>query len=210
MRSFGRIQANTFARSRPSSTPRSCGGLPGGFDSLRRDQRAERRIFDCRGIERADRKDEILHLGLAATGLPRRIGRRRDPARTRPKHRDIRAARDVPHGVNGFIDSLDIGVETPVALFGGRVSPADAEDLNAFAQQELDHALVGRQIQRIEFVDLRRNDEDRARPNLRRHRLILNELEDLGAKHHRPGCGREVLAHLKRLGVRPATACRRS
>ena len=71
------------------------------------------------------------------------------------------------HGVNRFIDSLDIGVEPPVALFGGRVSPADAKHLNAFAQQELDHALVGRQIQRIEFVDLRRNDEERARPNLR-------------------------------------------
>ena len=78
--------------------------------------------------------------------------------------RDIVAAGDVAHRVDGFVERGDVGIETPVAMLRGRIAPADTEGLNAALEQKSDHAFVRRQIHRVIFVDLRRGDDQRPLP----------------------------------------------
>ena len=58
-----------------------------------------------------------------------------------------------------------------------RVAPADDEDLVALRDQVLDDRAAGREVPDVELVDLRRHDEDRARPDLVGLRRVLDQLQ---------------------------------
>ena len=79
----------------------------------------------------------------------------------------------------------------------GRIAPRDHEGLLLHRQQELDHRRHRRQIHRIEFVDLRRNDQDRRFVNFLRRRSILDQLQHLVFPDDRAFRHREILAHLE-------------
>jgi hypothetical protein len=79
----------------------------------------------------------------------------------------------------------------------GRIAPADAEHLNAVVEQEADHAFVGRQIQCVIFVDLRRGDDQRPLSHIRRRRCVLYQLQQFVAEHHPARRGRQAFADLE-------------
>ena len=62
------------------------------------------------------------------------------------------------------------------------VAPGDHEDLLALAQQVLDQAAARREVQDVELVDRRRDHEERELAHALAARLVLDELEDLGAQ----------------------------
>ncbi len=92
-------------------------------------------------------------------------------------------------------DCGGIGVEVEVALLDVRVAPGDHEHLLALLDQPLDQAAPGREVEHVVLVDRRRRDQQRHLANLRGLRLVLDELEHLGAQHHRARSHREVLPH---------------
>jgi len=60
---------------------------------------------------------------------------------------------------------------------------------------------AGREVHRVVLIDRRRHDEQRHLADLRGLRPVLDQLEDLGAQHHRTGRDREIAAHFERRRV---------
>ena len=88
----------------------------------------------------------------------------------------------------------DVVVEAPVGVALVRVAPGDREALLARADEVLEHAAPGRDVGDIELVDHRRDEQQRRLAHLRRGRLVLDQLEQLGPHHDGAGRQREVLA----------------
>jgi hypothetical protein len=89
-----------------------------------------------------------------------------------------------------------VGVEVPVALLLGRIAPADLEQLHLAVEDPSRQALLGRQVDAVELVDLRRADDQRPLVDLGRSRRVLDQLEHLVAKDHRARRRGDVLADL--------------
>ena len=88
-----------------------------------------------------------------------------------------------------------------MALLGARVAPRDAEHLVALADEVLDQAAAGCQVDDVVLVDRRRDDQQRRRVDLRRGRLVLDQLEHVGVQDDRALADREVAADLEPAGV---------
>ena len=56
---------------------------------------------------------------------------------------DVLAPGNRADRVDGFQDGAVVGFEPPLALFGGRIAPADGEDLQSIGNQVAHQALVG-------------------------------------------------------------------
>src|SRR5262249_61117888 len=84
-----------------------------------------------------------------------------DAARARAPDVDVLAAGDVAHHIHGFFQGPDIGVDSEMAFGGGRVLPADGEDLQVSLEAIANDALFRREIENVELVDLRRGGEQR-------------------------------------------------
>jgi hypothetical protein len=103
-----------------------------------------------------------------------------------------------------------VGVEVEVTLQRVRVAPGDHEHLLALVEQVLDEAAPGGEIEDVELVDRRWHDEQRDLAHARATRLVVDELEDIGAEDHCSGADREVLANRERRGVDARGKARRA
>ncbi|MNQ83859.1 hypothetical protein D3C85_989610 [compost metagenome] len=112
---------------------------------------------------------------------------------------DVLAGANRPTGIDGLLERPYIARQPPLAMAGVRVAPAHHEHLQAVLQRVLDEALARRQIEDVVLVDLRRHDQQRPRVLLLAHRLVLDQLEQLVAVHHRTGGDRQVAADLEGL-----------
>ena len=114
---------------------------------------------------------------------------------------DAPLIRDLNDGLPRLDHRVGVGVEVEMALRLLGVAPGNDEDLLAGGDEVLDHAAAGRQVEDVVLVDRRRDEQQRHLAHLGRRRLVLDQLEDLGAQHHRAGGGGEVAADLEALGV---------
>ena len=119
------------ASSCPSTTPASCEALFAATIDSGRDEHSGRRVLRRRHVEHADRHGGAVDLAFAARREVREKRRHGDAARAGAPDVDVRAAGDVAHHVDGFLQRLDVGVEPEVAFGGRRVLPADGEGLQA-------------------------------------------------------------------------------
>jgi hypothetical protein len=89
------------------------------------------------------------------------------------------------------------------------IAPGDHEHLLALGEQVLDEASPRGEVEDVELVDRRRDDEQRDLADLRAARLVVDELEDLVAQDHRAGSDRQVLADRERRRVDAGGQARR-
>jgi len=82
-----------------------------------------------------------------------------------------------------------------------RVLPADHEYREALLEQEADKTVLRLQVEDIELVDPRRNEQQRHGVGLRRHRRVMDELDEAVAIDDLAGSRGEVLARRERCGV---------
>ena len=82
-----------------------------------------------------------------------------------------------------------------MALLDVGIAPGDDEHLLALLDQPLHQAAPGRQVEHVVLVDRRGREQQRHLADLRGLRLVLDELEDVGAHDDRSRGEREVLAH---------------
>ncbi len=75
------------------------------------------------------------------------------------------------------------------------------EHLVALSDEELDQAAAGGEVEDVVAADLGRDEQDRHRADRRRGRLVLDELQDLGAQHHGAGRRADRLAEAERAAV---------
>ena len=107
------------------------------------------------------------------------------------------AARNLADDADGFPAGREVSLEIPVALRSGGIAPADGERRDTIVRGVLGEAAPGAQVERVELVDLRRHDQERALEGLGGGWLVLDQLQHLAAKHHGTRRRRQVLADLE-------------
>src|SRR5262245_1166274 len=100
-----------------------------------------------------------MNLAFAPRRQVREKRRPGNAARARAPDVDVSAAGDLAHRIDGLLQRRDIAVDPEVALGRRGVLPADGEGLQAAVDAMLNDAFLGYQIEDIEFVDLRRGDQ---------------------------------------------------
>ncbi|MNV45447.1 hypothetical protein D3C71_1372450 [compost metagenome] len=110
---------------------------------------------------------------------------------------DLARAGDRPADVHGFFHRFDVGRQAPFAVAHIRVAPADHEGLQAILERELNEAVVRAQVENVVLVDLWRHHQQRFGILPLAHRLVLDQLQQFVAKHHRTGGGGDGLADLE-------------
>ena len=193
MRSFGRSQRKTLARSRPSRYPFFAEAASRDvLDLLGRERAHDVRVLV---VDDADPEGDARDLLEPADGGQMRDGRGGHQA-ARAVAEDVRAiaARDVQHRVERLEHRVGVRVQAPAAMLRARVAPGDREDLLPALDQVLDMAAPRREVRDVELVDHRRYEQDRDRPHLRGRRLVLDELEALVAEHDGSRAQAEVAA----------------
>ena len=103
-------------------------------------------------------------------------------------------ARALGDGGAGLEDRGRVGVEVEVAVLVARVAPGDHEHALALLDQVLDHAAAGREVEHVELVDRRRDEQQRDLADGLGLRRVLDQLVDVGPLDHGAGREREVLA----------------
>src|SRR5580765_8678002 len=121
---------------------------------------------------------------------------------------DLLAARDLLRQADR-LDRRVLDVVVPGALGDllAGVLPADDEHPVPFADAMADQRVLRLQVEDVELVDAGRHDQQRPLIDLRRERLVLEELEELVLEHH-PAFGRgDIAADLERglVGLREMT-----
>ena len=104
-----------------------------------------------------------------------------DPAGAQTEEVDVVGAGDLADSVEGAIDRRGVGVEVPVGLLGGWVTPTDEEQGDAVGHRMLDEAALGRQIHEVVPADLRWDQEHGAAVDGRRRGRVLEDLADVVA-----------------------------
>jgi AcrR family transcriptional regulator len=110
---------------------------------------------------------------------------------------DLAGAGDRPADVHRFFHRLDVGRQAPFAVAHIGVAPADHERLQAVLERVLDEAVVRAEVENVVLVDLRRHHQQRLGVLLFAHRLVLDQLQQLVAKHHGASGGGDGLADLE-------------
>ncbi|MNF72317.1 hypothetical protein D3C84_542890 [compost metagenome] len=128
-------------------------------------------------------------------------GYRGDAAGAGAEDVEVLAAGDLEDHVDGFLQGIDVGGETPLALCLGRVAPADDEGLQLAAQAEARQALLRRQVEDVELVDLRRHHQQRALMDALGDGFVLDQFQHVVAEHHGAFGRGEVLADLEGIHV---------
>ena len=80
------------------------------------------------------------------------------------------------------------------------IDPGRHEHGVALADQPADEAILGPQIEDVEFVDPGREDQQRPLIDLLRRRIVLQQFDHLVAEHHLAGRGGDILADLEGVG----------
>ena len=114
---------------------------------------------------------------------------------------DRRLARDGGDGVARLEHGARVGVEVEVGVRLVGVAPGDEEDLHPLGDEVLDDTAPRREVEDVVLVDRRRDEEQRDLVHLLGRRLVLDQLEHVGAEHDRAGRDREVAADLELRGV---------
>ena len=123
------------------------------------------------------------------------------PPAHRPHEVDLGGLGDLAYRAERVRDGTAVGVQIPVPGILAGVAPGDHEYLISLRDEELEHAAAGRKVGDVVLVDHRRDHEQRELVHGGRGRLVLDELEDVGAGHHRSRRHREILADLERVGL---------
>ena len=113
----------------------------------------------------------------------------------------VRAAEfacDLHDGADAF---GEVVVEAHVAHRGIRVLPARDVDVQALVEQVAHHALLRVEVEDVELVDPRRDDDHRLGMHLRLRGRVVDDLEQAVAEDHRAGRGGEVAADLEAIRV---------
>ena len=109
--------------------------------------------------------------------------------------------------IEGGQDALaHVGVKALVGEAFVRVDPGNDEHGQALRDRPSDERLLRIEVEDIELVDPRRHDQERALVDLRRRRLVLDQLDELVAEDDLAGRHRHVDAELERARVRLADA----
>ncbi len=121
----------------------------------------------------------------------------REAAGAGGEHVDLVGTGDLARDGDGLLCGREVGVHVPGTLRSGGIAPGDCEELHALLDGVFGEAAAGREVDHVELVDLRRQQDQRARMHLFLHRPVLDQLEDLaaiddGARRHG-----EVLADLE-------------
>ena len=112
-------------------------------------------------------------------------------------------AGDLLHHVDGFDRGLlDVVIPSLRAQGGIRVAPTHDEGAMALRHGVTNQRVLGLQVQNIELVDARRNQQKRLLVDLGGERLVLDQLKQLVLKHHRAFSGGNVFADFKLAFVR--------
>src|SRR5258708_19506671 len=109
--------------------------------------------------------------------------RGRDAAGAYAEHVAIRAARNFARRLHRFLASVDVLVESPLAIARSRISPADCEQRDTVFDRILEEAAPRREVHDVELVDLRRNDDQRPFVNLFGRARLLYQLEERASLH---------------------------
>ena len=112
---------------------------------------------------------------------------------------DFARTGDRPADIHRFFHRFDVGRQAPFAVAYIRIAPADHERLQAIFQRVLDEAVVRAQVENVVLVDLWRHHQQRFGILLFAHRLVLDQLQQLVAKHHGAGGGGDRFADLERV-----------
>ncbi|MCY1503148.1 hypothetical protein D9M68_372660 [compost metagenome] len=110
---------------------------------------------------------------------------------------DRLAAGDGATGVERLLQRLHIVRQAALAMARVRVAPAQHEHLEAVIQRVLDEALLGRQVEDVVLVDLRRHDQQRAQVLLFAPRLVLDQFQQFIAEHYGTRGGGDIPAELE-------------
>jgi hypothetical protein len=86
------------------------------------------------------------------------------------------------------------------------IDPGDDEHRQALRDRPADERLLGIEVENVELVDPRGDNEQRPFMDLGRARLVLDELHQRVAEDHFARCRRHVDAKLERPRVRLANA----
>ena len=131
------------------------------------------------------------------------------PPAQKPMRSTSSRAGDLTDRVDGRQNAPGVVVEVPVALFLGRVAPAEHERLQPAADRVLDEAAAGPQIEEVVPADRRRHDEHRASLHGLGRRLVLDDLADRLSIDDRAGSDGQIPCRPGTRCGRPSTACRR-
>ncbi|MNM66232.1 hypothetical protein D3C81_777080 [compost metagenome] len=153
------------------------------------------------GVQHAHQQGEGIDLVLADRGVVAQQRGAGDAAGAGAEHVQVFAAGDGGDYVDRFLERLDVGRQAPLALFLGRVAPADDEGLHIVAQAEPRQALVRAQVEDVELVDLRRHHQQRTLVDLLGDRFVLDQFQHIVAEHHRAFGHAQALADLERAHV---------
>ena len=113
---------------------------------------------------------------------------------------DLGGLGDLARRAHRLQHGIAVGVQIPVPGSPAGIAPGDHEYLISLRDEEFEHAAAGREVGDVVLVDHRRDHEQRELVHGGRGRLVLDELADVGAGHHRSRRHREVLADLERVG----------
>ena len=167
--------------------------------------------------------DEHLEIaGVSEVDLGREKGRASDApvagrGHVRERRRQQRAADAIADpgkltfacrlldAVNGGEDALaHVAVEVLVGMAFVGIDPGDDEHGQALRDRPADERLLGIEVENVELVDPRGDNEQRPFMHLGRARLVLDELHQRVAKNHLARRRRHVDAKLERARVRLA------
>ncbi|MNM76615.1 hypothetical protein D3C81_884420 [compost metagenome] len=114
---------------------------------------------------------------------------------------DLAAAGDGPADIHGFFQGFDVARQAPFTMARVGVAPADHEGLQAILEHVL-HEAVGRaQVEDVELVDLWRYHQHRPGVLFLAHRFVLDQLQQLAAKHYCTWRGGQVAADLEGMRI---------
>src|SRR5262249_54856918 len=103
------------------------------------------------------------------------------PSRTKAAGVDGVGAGDVSSDLEGIDAGPDVAADVPVSVFRSGVAPRDEEHLNAAAHRVLHETAPGRQVEKVEPVDLGGDHDRRSHGYPAGRRLILNQFEERAA-----------------------------
>ena len=142
-----------------------------------------------------------MHVPRARRGEIAEPRAKGDAARTGAEDVEIGRPGDLAGGIARFAERLDVGVEAPLRILPGRIAPAHAVGLHTLVERRAHEAVLRRQVEHVELVDLRRHDHERPAMNMGRRRCVLDELEHVVAEHDGPRRRREVFANGERTRI---------
>ncbi|MNF70171.1 hypothetical protein D3C84_520720 [compost metagenome] len=145
-------------------------------------------------VEHADQQGQGVDLVLADRGVVAQQRGAGDAAGAGAENVHVLAAGDGRDDVDRFLERFDVGRQAPLALFLGRVAPADDEGLQVAAQAVARQAFFRAQVEHVELVDLWWYHQQRTLVHLLGGGAVLDQFQHVVAENHGPLAGAQALA----------------